>query len=158
MKKPLVKNFSEEVLFTLESQKQDEKFTKYVRAILTGRYLDDKVTISSLAKRFKRANITSFQKDLLWDTISLKFATSPIVELKESYNIIDNMPIDYLVRVTQNCLHPSLKEYARVVCYEKQLKMEEELGLDPVDYEKYEEDEVIINSHQATMEVKKLRK
>ena len=144
MKKPLVKNFSEEVLFALESQKQDEKFTKYVRTILTERYLDDKVTISSLVKRFKRANITSFQKDLLWDTISLKLATSPIVELKESYNIIDNMPIDYLVRVTQNCLHPSLKEYARVVCYEKQLKMEEELGLDPVDYEKYEEDEVII--------------
>ena len=144
MKKPLVKNFSEEVLFTLESQKQDEKFTKYVRAILTGRYLDDKVTISSLAKRFKRANITSFQKDLLWDTISLKFATSQIVELKESYNIIDNMPIDYLIRVTQNCLHPSLKEYARVVCYEKQLKIEAELGLDPVDYEKYEEDNQVL--------------
>ena len=144
MKKPLVKNFSEEVLFTLESQKQDEKFTKYVRAILTGRYLDDKVTISSLAKRFKRANITSFQKDLLWDTISLKFATSPIVELKESYNIIDNMPIDYLVRVTQNCKYEALKEYARAVCYEKQLKMEEELGLDPVDYEKYEEDNQVL--------------
>lgn len=100
MKKTLVKNFSEEVLFTLESQKQDKKFTKYVRTILTERYLDDKVTISSLTKRFKRTNITSFQKDLLWDTISLKFATSQIVELKESYNIIDNMPIDYLVRVT----------------------------------------------------------
>ena len=34
MKKPLVKIFSEEVLFTLESQKQDKKFTKYVRTIL----------------------------------------------------------------------------------------------------------------------------
>ena len=144
MKKPLIKKFSEEVLFVLEKQKQDEKFTRYVRAILTERYLDDKVTISSLAKRLKKANKTPFQTDLLWDTISLKFATAPIVELKESYNIIDNMPIDYLVRVTQNCPHPSLKEYARVVCYEKQLKMEEELGLDPVDYEKYEEDEVII--------------
>ena len=40
----------------------------------------------------------------------------------------------------------------------KQLKMEEELGLNPVDYEKYEEDEVIINSQQVAMKVKKLRK
>ena len=144
MKKPLIKKFSEEVLFVLEKQKQDEKFTRYVRAILTERYLDDKVTISSLAKRLKKANKTPFQTDLLWDTISLKFATSPIVEVKESYNIIDNMPIDYLVRVTQNCKHEPLKEYARAVCYEKQLKMEAELGLDPVDYEKYEEDNQVL--------------
>ena len=40
----------------------------------------------------------------------------------------------------------------------KQLKMEEELGLNPVDYEKYEEDELIINSQQVAMKVKKLRK
>lgn len=158
MKKPLIKRFSEEVLFALEKQKQDEKFTRYVRIILTERYLDDKVTISSLAKRLKKANKTPFQTDLLWDTISVKFATSPIVEVKESYNIIDNMPIDYLVRVTQNCKHEPLKEYARAVCYEKQLKMEAELGLDPVDYEKYEEDEVIINSQQAAAKVKMLRK
>lgn len=144
MKKPLIKRFSEEVLFALEKQKQDEKFTRYVRIILTERYLDDKVTISSLAKRLKKANKTPFQTDLLWDTISVKFATSPIVEVKESYNIIDNMPIDYLVRVTQNCKHEPLKEYARAVCYEKQLKMEAELGLDPVDYEKYEEDNQVL--------------
>lgn len=143
-KKPLVKNFPEEVLYVIENQKQDEKFTRYVRAILTERYLDENVTISALVKKFKKANITPFRTDLLWDMISLKFATSPIVEVKECYNIIDNMPIDYLVRVTQNCYHSDIKEYARVVCYEKQLKMEEELGLDPVDYEKYEEDEVII--------------
>ena len=54
------------------------------------------------------------------------------------------MPIDYLVRVTQNCKYEALKEYARAVCYEKQLKMEEELGLDPVDYEKYEEDNQVL--------------
>lgn len=144
MKKPLIKKFSEEVLFVLEKQKQDEKFTRYVRTILTERYLDDKVTISSLAKRLKKANKTPFQTDLLWDTISVKFATSPIVEVKESYNIIDNMPIDYLVRVTQNCKYEPLKEYARAVCYEKQLKIEAELGLDPVDYEKYEEDNQVL--------------
>ena len=149
MKKPVVKNFSEEVLFALESQKQDEKFTKYVRTILTERYLDDKVTISSLVKRFKRANITSFQKDLLWDTISLKLTISPIIELKQAYDLIEHMPIDYLVRITQNCKHESLKEYAKIVCYNKQLELEEELGIDKIDYEKYKDDEALIKKKRV---------
>lgn len=150
--KPLVKNFPDEVLFALEQQKQDANFSKYVRTILTERYLDESVTITSLIKKFK--NISTFQTDLLWDAISLKLATSPIVELKQAYNLIEYMPIDYLVRITQNCKHEPLKERAKIVCYDKQLKLEEELGLDLIDYEKYAEDEATTKK-EAAVKVKR---
>ena len=84
--KPLVKSFSDEVLFVLEQQKQDANFSKYIRTILTERYLDESVTITSLIKKFK--NISVFQTDLLWDTISLKLTISPIIELKQARHMI----------------------------------------------------------------------
>ena len=145
--KPLVKSFSDEVLFVLEQQKQDANFSKYIRTILTERYLDESVTITSLIKKFK--NISVFQTDLLWDTISLKLTISPIIELKQAYDLIEHMPIDYLVRITQNCKHESLKEYAKIVCYNKQLELEEELGIDKIDYEKYKDDEASIKKKRV---------
>lgn len=141
--KPLVKSFSDNALFALEQQKKDEPFSKYVRSVILERYLDQTVTPATLAKKLSTRN--PFQKDLLWDAISLKLMSAPIVEMNQAMKLVDQMPIDYLVRIGQNARQEPLKQYAKIVCYEKQLELEEQLGLDPIDYEKFEEDERVIN-------------
>lgn len=115
--KPLVKNFPDYALIALEKQKQDKKFSKYVHAILLDRYLEETVTINTLAKKFQHAG--QFQADLLWDAISLKLINTKIVELKNAAKLIDYMPIDYVVRVSQHALQEPLKQYASVKFYEK---------------------------------------
>lgn len=152
MHRPFIKDFSEEVLYALESQKRDEKFSQYAKSILLERYLDQSVPLTTLIKKIKTTN--TFKTDVLWDAISMKLMTSPLVEMKQATVIIDHMPIDYLVRISQHAMQEPLKQYASVVCYEKQLELEKELGLDEIDYEKFAQDELVVNETPVMVKAK----
>lgn len=149
---PRIKDFPEEALFALEKQKQDEKFSRYVKSILLERYSDQTIPLTTLVKKMKTPN--PFKTDVLWDAISMKLMTSPLVEMKQATVIIDHMPIDYLVRISQHAIQEPLKQYASVVCYEKQLELEKELGLDEIDYEKFAQDELVVNETPVMVKAK----
>ena len=56
-------------------------------------------------------------------------------------HLIEILPIDYIVKLTQNAISPQMKSHAQKVCYEKQLQLEE-LGLEFIDHKKYEQDNI----------------
>lgn len=152
MYRPRIKDFPEEALFALEKQKQDEQFSRYTKSILLERYSDQSVPLTALVKKMKTHN--TFKMDVLWDAISMKLMTTPLVEMKQATVLIDHMPIDYLVRVSQHAMQEPLKQYASVVCYEKQLELEKELGLDEIDYEKFAQDELVVNETPVMVKAK----
>lgn len=139
--KPKVKDFHEQALIILVEQKQDEKFTKYVKKVLKERYLSDDVTLHDLSKKIHLSK-NGFQKDILWESISTKL----LIEKDDSqiiraYYLMEEMPIDNLVQLTQYAENTKIREQAKKICHQKERQLEEELGLDMIDFEKYEQDE-----------------
>lgn len=139
--KPKVRDFNDQAIIILEKQKNDKNFTRYAKAILTERYLGDNISLYELSKKLNKSR-SDFQKEILWDVITTKLLVEKnSSEIIRIYYVIEKLPIDYLVKLSQEASDSLVKERAEKVCYEKQLELEKELGLDTIDYEKYLQDE-----------------
>lgn len=144
-RKPRVKDFTDQAIIILEKQKHDDNFTRYARAILTERYLEDSVSFYDLSKKLNKSR-SKFQKEILWGAITTKLLVEEnCSEIIRIYNAIEKLPIDNLVKLSQKAIDPLIRGKAEKICYEKQLELEEELGLDKIDYEKFLQDDLEIN-------------
>lgn len=138
--KPRVKDFPDQALVILVNQKQDEKFTKYVKAILLERYLSENMSLQELSKRVISSK-SDFQKQILWETISSKLLTEKDnSQIIRACHLMEKMPIDNLVPLTQQAQNEQIKSQAQQICRQKERKLEEELELDDDIYDKYEQD------------------
>lgn len=137
--KPKIKDFPDQALIILESQKKDPVFTTYVKAILKERYLNQSVTLEELNKKLHQTRST-LQQEIIWEVLSIKILKAKEEDTLRSCRLIDSMPIDHLVKVTQLSENKAIKEYAKKVCYKKQLALEEELGMDDIDMDKWQQD------------------
>lgn len=141
--KPKVKDFHEQALLILVQQKQDEKFTRYVKAILSERYLSEQVSLKDLSKKVA-ASKNDFHKKILWSAISTKLLVEKDNnQIIRAYHLMKQMPIDDLVQLTQKAENPNIKAQAKEICRQKEQEIEAELDLEMLDYEKYEQDNVV---------------
>lgn len=146
--KPKLKDFPDQALIILVNQKQDKKFTKYVKAILLERYLSENMNLQELSKKVMSSK-SDFQKEILWEAISSKL----LVE-KDNNQIIracylmEKMPIDNLIPLTQHAQNLQVKSQAQKICRQKEIRLEEELDLDFTYYDKYEQDEKYIETKE----------
>lgn len=148
--KPKVKEFPEQALFILVQQKQDENFTRYVKSILLERYLSDSVSLKELAKKLASSK-NDFQTQILWDAISTKLLVeNDSSQMIRVYRMIEQMPIDNLVQLTQKATDEKIKVQAEKICRQKERQLEEELNLDLIDYEKYEQDDMMDTEENNT--------
>lgn len=137
--KPKIKDFPDQALIILESQKKDPVFTTYVKSILKERYLHQSVTLEELNKKLHQTR-SSLQQEIIWEALSIKMLKAKEEDTVRSCRLIDSMPIDHLVKVTQLSENNAIKAYAKKVCYKKQLVLEEELGMDDIDLDKWQQD------------------
>lgn len=155
--KPKVKDFHEQALLILVQQKQDEKFTRYVKAILLERYLSENVSLKELSKKLSKSG-NDFQKQILWDAINAKLLVEKDnSQIIRAYHLMEQMPIDNLVQLTQKAENPNVKKQAQKICREKELELEIELDLETIDYEKYEQDNVTYEEETKTPSREKSR-
>ena len=155
--KPKVKDFHEQALLILVQQKQDEKFTRYEKAILLERYLSENVSLKELSKKLSRSN-DDFQKQILWDAINAKLLVEKDnSQIIRAYHLMEQMPIDNLAQLTQKAENPNVKTQAQKICRQKELELEIELDLETIDYEKYEQDNVTFEVENKTPSRKKSR-
>lgn len=154
--KPKVKDFHEQALLILVQQKQDEKFTRYVKAILLERYLSEDVSLKDLSKKLSKSN-DDFQKQILWDAINAKLLVEKDnSQIIRAYHLMEQMPIDNLAQLTQKAENPNVKTQAQKICRQKELELEIELDLETIDYEKYEQDNVTFEVENKTPSRKNL--
>ena len=124
-------------LLLLEEQKNSEKFSSYIKAILTRRYLNKQITLDSLVTKLEKSS-NDFQKNIIWSVLSIRFIKEEKdEEIKKVYHVIQQMPIEYLARLSEEASSKYLKEKANELFYQKQLELEEELGLSQLEYEKW---------------------
>lgn len=140
--KPKIKDFPDQALIILVEQKQDEKFTKYVKTILLERYLSETVTLEDLSKKLT-ATKSDFQKEILWEAVKTKLLVEKENDkMIRAIYLMEKMPIDILVQLTQQALNPLIKSQAQKICRQKERALEEDLQLSMMDYEKYAQDEI----------------
>lgn len=140
--KPRLKDYADQAIVILEKQKDNKIFTRYAKAVLSERYLSEDMSIERLGKKALKSR-SDFEKEIIWDALTTKLLVTEeekvsIMEL----HLIEILPIDYIVKLTQNAISPQMKSHAQKVCYEKQLRLEEELGLGFIDHQKYEQDNI----------------
>lgn len=137
-----LRNCQDQAIVILEQQTKDINFTRYAKAVLSERYLSENMSLEKLGKKAQKSR-SDFEKEIIWDAITTKLLVTEdekvsIMEL----HILEKLPIDYVAKLTQQAISQKMKKYAQKVCYEKQLELEEKLGLEIIDYQKYEQDNI----------------
>lgn len=140
-RKPRLRDYQDQAIVILEQQTKDKNFTRYAKAVLSKRYLSEDISLDKLYLKLKKTK-SDFEKEIIWDAITTKLLVEQDLRnvMKANNLIMEKLPIDYLVKLTQNAIDPQIRSHAKKVCYEKQLDLEQELGLEIIDYEKFEQD------------------
>lgn len=140
-RKPRLKDYQDQAIVILEQQTKDKNFTRYAKAVLSKRYLSEDISLDKLYLKLKKTK-SDFEKEIIWDAITTKLLVEQDLRnvMKANNLIMEKLPIDYLVKLTQNAIDPQIRSHAKKVCYEKQLDLEQELGLEIIDHEKFEQD------------------
>lgn len=140
-RKPRLRDYQDQAIVILEQQTKDKNFTRYAKAVLSKRYLSEDISLDKLYLKLKKSK-SDFEKEIIWDAITTKLLVEQDLRnvMKANNLIMEKLPIDYLVKLTQNAIDPQIRSHAKKVCYEKQLELEQELGLEIIDHEKFEQD------------------
>ena len=110
--KPRLKDYADQAIVILEKQKDNKIFTRYAKAVLSERYLSEDMSIERLGKKALKSR-SDFEKEIIWDALTTKLLVTEeekvsIMEL----HLIEILPIDYIVKLTQNAISPQMKSYA----------------------------------------------
>ncbi len=133
-----LKLLQEQALINLEKKKHDEKLTRYIKTILIERYLNRNLSLEDLIAKQQKA-IDKFHEEVLWDAMSIRILSESKLTNQISY-LLQEMPIDYIVRISQEAQNEDIANLANQVCYEKQLDIEETLKLEELEYIKWQLD------------------
>lgn len=141
MKKPRLTDLNPKALIALVKQKKDEKFTQCVKEILVEKELQGSKTLPELLKELTAS------KDNLLRQIKQEVITLRLIGEEDDRNIImadyliEKLPIDNLVQLSQRANNPNIKLKANQICRKLEEKLEEELNIGHIAHEKYNLDE-----------------
>lgn len=112
MKFPRLRDMPVNALICLASQKNDEKFTKYVEQIVMEKLLEERKSVVDLVIDFSTSK--GLRRKKLGEIIALRMTdVMHLVDIKFIDVLLDELEVDYLWMLSTNAIIPLVRKMAK---------------------------------------------